>query len=81
MVDLPNHAVDARTVPMLALATGYSEVHGRPSAASAGQFAAAPGPFHSRPYSRRCPSDRQATSSSQPNGPSGCPFELENELA
>ena len=45
MVDLPNHAVDARTVPMLALATGYSEVHGRPSAANAGQFAAASGPF------------------------------------
>jgi hypothetical protein len=47
MVDLPNHAVDARTVPMLALATGYSEVHGRPSAANAGQFAAASGPFRS----------------------------------
>ena len=45
MVDLPNHAVDARTVPMLALATGYSEVHGRPPAANAGQYAAASGPF------------------------------------
>ena len=63
MVDLPSHPVNARTVPVLALAAGDLEVHGRPSAANPGQSAAASCPSGCQPHARGCRSDRHATSS------------------
>ena len=61
------HPVNARKVPVLALAAGDLEVHGRPSAANPGQSAAASCPSGCQPHARGCRSDRQAASSSQAN--------------